>query len=45
VIEDNVARMVPGAKYTTAFFVDWSGDAIRLGANTIGAGIKRFERR
>ena len=45
VIEGNVARMAPGAKYDTAFFVDWSGDAVRLGANTIGAGIRRSERR
>ena len=44
-IVDNVARMVPGARYSTAFFVDWSGDAINLGANSIGAGIRRSERR
>jgi hypothetical protein len=44
-IDGNVARMVPGAKYDTAFLVDWSGDAIRLGQNTIGAGIRRFEKR
>lgn len=44
-IEDNVARLAPGATYDTAFVVDWSGDAIRLGANTIGNGIRRFERR
>lgn len=45
VIEGNVARMAPGARYDTAFFVDWSGDAVRLGANTIGAGIRRSEKR
>lgn len=44
-IEGNVARLVPGAKYDTAFVVDWSGDPIHLGANTIGAGIRRFEKR
>jgi hypothetical protein len=44
-IDGNVARMVPGAKYDTAFFVDWSGDAVRLGQNTIGTGIRRFEKR
>ena len=44
-IEGNVARLAPGAKYDTAFVVDWSGDAIRMGANTIGAGIRRFEKR
>ena len=45
VIEGNVARMAPGARYDTAFFVDWSHDAVKLGANTIGAGIRRSERR
>ena len=44
-IDGNNARLAPGAKYDTAFFVDWSGDAVRLGQNTIGAGIRRFERR
>lgn len=44
-IEGNVARLAPGAKYDTAFLVDWSGDAIRLGTNTIGTGIRRFEKR
>jgi hypothetical protein len=44
-IDGNVARLAPGAKYDTAFLVDWSGDAIRLGSNTIGTGIRRFEKR
>ena len=44
-IDGNVARLAPGAKYDTAFLVDWSGDAIRLGNNTIGTGIRRFEKR
>ena len=42
-IEDNVARLVPTANYNTAFLADWSGDAIRLGANTVGTGIRRFD--
>jgi hypothetical protein len=44
-IDGNVARLAPGAKYDTTFVVDWSGDPIRLGANTIGTGIRRFEKR
>jgi hypothetical protein len=44
-IDGNVARLAPGAQYDTAFVVDWSGDAIRLGANSIGTGIRRFEKR
>ncbi len=44
-IDNNVARLAPGATYDTAFLADWSGDAIGLGANTIGTGIRRFERR
>lgn len=45
VIEGNTARMVPGAKYDTAFFVNWSSDPVKLGTNTIGAGIRASERR
>lgn len=45
VIENNVARMAPGARYDTAFFVDWSHDTVKLGPNTIGPGIRRLEHR
>ncbi|MDF8333155.1 right-handed parallel beta-helix repeat-containing protein [Novosphingobium cyanobacteriorum] len=45
VIEANVARLAPGVDRTTAFVADWSGDAIRLGANQTGPGLKKFERR
>lgn len=44
-IADNVARLAPGADYSISFLTDWSGDGIRLGANTIGAGIRKFEKR
>ena len=45
VIEGNNARLAPGVDRTTAFVADWSGDAIRLGANVTGPGLKKFERR
>jgi len=44
-IDANVARLAPGVDRTTAFVADWSGDAIRLGANQTGPGLKKFERR
>ena len=44
-IEGNDARLVPGLQRETAWVADWSGDPIALGANTLGAGLKRFERR
>lgn len=46
VIEGNDARMVSGADFGSAFVCDWSkGDRIRIGANTIGAGLRRYETR
>ena len=44
VIENNVARLAPGAVGTT-WVADWSGDALALGENTLGAGLKRSDRR
>ncbi len=44
-IKDNVARLAPGVDRNTVFFADWTGDAVKLGANTIGARLKPFEKR
>lgn len=43
-IAGNDARLAPKANGTT-FVADWSGDQIVIGDNTIGQGIKRFEKR
>ena len=43
-IEANDARLVPGLDRPTAWVADWSGQAT-LGANTLGEGLKRYERR
>jgi len=45
VIEGNNARMAPGVDFPTGFVVDWSGDQLSVGANVIGEGLKRYERR
>ena len=45
VIEGNDARIAPGAGRNTIFVVDWSGDRLAIGANMVGDGLKRFERR
>lgn len=44
-IAGNDARMVPGLARRSAFVADWSGDALALGDNVLGAGLARFERR
>jgi hypothetical protein len=44
-IEGNDARFAAGIDRRSAFVADWSGDAVQLGANTLGAGLVRFERR
>ncbi len=43
-IRDNRATLAPGAAGTT-FVVDWSHEPLKIGANTLGAGIARFEAR
>lgn len=45
VITGNTARLAPGVVRGTSFLVDWSGDRIALGANALGSGVRRFERR
>lgn len=45
VIEGNVARFVPGLSRSSAFVADWSGARLSIGANDLGAGIVRYQRR
>lgn len=45
VIEGNDARFAPGVERRSAFVADWSGDAVKLGTNTIGTGLVRYEKR
>ncbi|MCB2078831.1 MAG: right-handed parallel beta-helix repeat-containing protein [Novosphingobium sp.] len=44
-IEDNDARFAPGVRRESTFVADWSGDRIAIGANALGPGLKRSERR
>ncbi len=44
-IEGNDARLVPGLRRSTAFIADWTGDALIVRDNRLGAGIRPFERR
>ena len=44
-IEDNNARFAPGIERRSAFVADWSGDAVSLGANVLGPGLVRYEKR
>ncbi len=45
VIEGNDARIAPGVSRDTFFVADWAGDTLRIGANRLGAGVARYERR
>lgn len=45
VIEGNEARFAPSIERRAAFVADWSGDAVRLGENTLGTGLIRYEKR
>lgn len=44
-VENNDARMAPGAPGNPAFVADLSGEKLAVGANRLGAGIRMFERR
>ena len=44
-VDGNVARFAPGVDRQSVFVADWSGEALALGTNTLGAGLKRFEKR
>jgi hypothetical protein len=43
-IEDNVAWLVPGFAWATAFVGDWSGEALVIRNNRLAAGITPFQR-
>jgi len=44
-IVGNDARLATGVQRNTTFVADWSGDTLSLGENTLGPGLKRFEKR
>jgi hypothetical protein len=44
-VEGNDARLSPGDKSSPAFLADYSHDRLALGANRLGAGLRRFETR
>lgn len=44
-ISGNDASLATGVERSTVFLADWSGDAIVLGANRLGRGLKPFEKR
>ena len=43
-IEDNVASVAPGFRWSTAFVGDWSGEALVIRNNRLGARIAPFQR-
>ena len=45
VIENNRASIPQGIGRQSVFVADWSGEPLAIGANEIGAGLKRFEKR
>ncbi|QSR16238.1 right-handed parallel beta-helix repeat-containing protein [Novosphingobium sp. KA1] len=44
-VEANDARFAPGIDRKSAFVADWSGDPVKLGANALGPGLVRYEKR
>ncbi|RED17604.1 right-handed parallel beta-helix repeat-containing protein [Parasphingopyxis lamellibrachiae] len=45
VIAGNRAALAPGVRRNTWFVADWSGDALRIGENSLGRGISVFDSR
>ena len=45
VIDGNDARFAPGVTWESTFVANWTDDAVQIGANKLGAGIKRTDRR
>lgn len=45
VIEGNRATLPAGMDRKSVFVADWSGEALAIGANELGAGLLRFEKR
>jgi len=44
-ISGNDARFAPGVEWGSVFVADWSGDRIAVGKNTLGPGLRSFEKR
>jgi hypothetical protein len=44
-IEANDARFAAGVQRESTFVADWSGDRLAIGANALGQGLKRTDRR
>ena len=44
-IAGNNARMAPGVNFSSTFVGDWSGEALAIGENVLGPGLKRSDRR
>ncbi len=44
-VEDNDASLAPGMTKSPAFVADYTGDGVVVGANRLGAGVRRFEKR
>lgn len=44
-IAGNDARFAPDVRRSSAFVADWSGDKLAIGENTLGPGLKKFEKR
>ena len=45
VVEDNRASLPAGMDRRSVFVADWSGEALAIGANELGAGLTKFEKR
>lgn len=45
VVEDNDARFAPGISRSSTFLANWTDDPVQLGANRLGEGIRRSDRR
>ncbi|HEX4848636.1 MAG TPA: right-handed parallel beta-helix repeat-containing protein, partial [Novosphingobium sp.] len=44
-IEGNDARFAPGVSRSSVFVASWTDEPLAIGANTLGPGLKRTERR
>lgn len=45
VIDGNDARFAPGVSWQSTFVANWTDDPVQIGANKLGSGIKRTDRR
>ena len=45
VIDGNDARFAPGVNWESTFVANWTDDAVQIGTNRLGPGIKRADRR